>query len=116
MAPGATQEILDSYARDDFEVFELLRRLIFQRQRRAIINPAAVAKIRLHDVCTAAAEFRAFFVGIRNVIDELHRNARRAVVVFGEEAAANHSFDLQIRIAADALERALDNLFSFVVR
>ena len=116
MAPRATQEILDSYARDDFEVFELLRRLIFQRQRRAVINPAAVAKIRLHDVRAATAEFRAFFVGIKNVINELHRNARGAVMVFSKKAAANHSFDLQIRIAADALERALDNLFSFVVR
>ena len=37
-------------------------------------------------------------------------------MVFSEKAAANHSFNLQIRIAADALERALDNLFSFIVR
>jgi len=109
------QEILETSAQAEFEIFQLLGSLVFQSLRRAIKDPTVLGKVRLHYAHAAAAEFRAFMVGKGNVIDEPHGDPRHAVFVIGEETATGDCLHRKIAIAAHSLDRSLHDLFGFVV-
>src|SRR2546428_12322744 len=75
-APPPMQEIFEPSAQAELEIFQLLGGLIFQSLCHAIKDPTLGGKVRLHYAHAAAAEFRAFTVWKRNVIDEAHGNPR----------------------------------------
>ena len=100
----------------ELEIFQLLRGLVFESLRHAIKDPTPGGKVRLHYAHATAAELCALAIRKRNVIDEFYGNPRHAVFVVGEVPTAGERLHCQIAIATHNFERALYDLFGFVIR
>jgi hypothetical protein len=93
----------------------MLGRLILQSLRGGIEQPSLVLQIRQDDPVSAADEFRSFTIGVSDVVNELHRHARHAIVIFSEEAACYYGLDSQIGIAAEGCDCFLNDLLGLVI-
>src|SRR5207302_8786383 len=114
--PPATEQIFYTRAHRQAEVFQLGGVLVFESSGCRIKDPSMVAVISLNQSLAATDELSAFFVGIHNVVDELHGNPRYPIFVFGEEAMTDNCLDAQIAVATHDLDGALHNLLGLIVR
>ena len=109
------QKVLRAGAHANLEIFDLSRRHVFQGFSSAVVKPTLALKVCLNHTSPGAAEFGAFSVRINDVIDEAQRRQRRAVFVYGIEAAANHRVHVEVRVAAENFDGPLYDCFSLLV-